>query len=52
MRFATWLLLVLFAGCCLGLGCGGGTQGPPTQTTSTPPQSDLGKLPQREPRQR
>jgi hypothetical protein len=52
MRLAVGLLLVLFLGCCLGLGCGSGKDAPSTQTTPVPSKSDLGKLPKREPVQR
>jgi hypothetical protein len=48
MRFVGWLLLFLFLGCCLGLGCDGGKEGAPTQTGPLPAGTEKGRLPRRE----
>jgi hypothetical protein len=52
MRRVLWLVLVLFLGSCLGLGCGRGKDTPPTKPRPVPSKSDLGKLPKREPQRR
>lgn len=49
MRTVAWLLLLLFVGCCLGLGCGGAD---PAQSSPLPGKADLNRFPKREKQRR